>query len=116
MTMDTTARVDAGMMWLNRLYPNHFRTVNLDTLNVASVQFCPLAQAAQSTYGNAIVRHDISADESRSLGFSPSFTLPPSIESDADALTAEWRRRYDIGLAAIYQEIMEHESEARRRD
>ena len=49
----TTDRVTAGMALLDKIYPGHETSVDLDNLLVLSGVWCPLAQAAGMYYNEA---------------------------------------------------------------
>lgn len=80
------ARVSAGMGYLDKTYPNHLETVDIETIDIESTRNCVLAQAMGIPY----VRIEIPTEFAKSLGF----YAETDMESEWDILTEEWKEQY----------------------
>lgn len=103
MTVKVKARVQAGMAWLDREYPDHVQRVDLDLLSVQEGECCPLAQAAGYHYGDAVRTHCLSDERVTELGFNAPWWATEDGLTELRALTAEWREQYGERLESLAQ-------------
>lgn len=70
--------VREGVSWLDSQYPNWWRNIERNQLDVRSYEHCPLAQASRKAFAKAAVKHRLSPSTCMRFGFLPG-PLTPSL-------------------------------------